>query len=211
MWFIWKILSVIGIILLWWIVTCGWNLLFLNSKIASMNFLFSLWIIELFILLIYAIWKVFFPDITVNSSFDDSLLRNLEKSWIIGAYKEDDINHSLSQEWESQSSSIEAISTETQDLMDSLAQVDISDISSIIFLPKSWKWFQVKTKNIKRLAIYITTKLGKTVFEVEELRGIYNHVVKNLQSNLSKTDFNIVQGKINEFVQSGREVKIERI
>jgi len=59
--------------------------------------------------------------------------------------------------------------------------------------------------------VYITKKLGKTVFEGEELRNIYNHVSKNLQSNLSKTDYNIVQGKINEFVQSGGEVKIEKI
>ena len=103
------------------------------------------------------------------------------------------------------------VNSESADLMYSLSQVNIANISGITFLLKAWKWFQVKTPNVKRLAIYITTNLGKTTFEAEELRNIYNHVVKNLQSNLSKTDYNIVQGKINEFVQSGGEVKIEKI
>lgn len=103
------------------------------------------------------------------------------------------------------------VNSESTDLMNSLSQVDITNISGITFLPKAWKWFQVKTPNIKRLAVYISSKLWKTTFEVEELRNIYNHVVKNLQSNLSKTDYNIVQGKINEFVQSGGEVKIEKV
>ncbi|NRH20721.1 hypothetical protein HOO68_01610 [Candidatus Gracilibacteria bacterium] len=102
------------------------------------------------------------------------------------------------------------IKSESTDLMSSLGQVDITNISGITFFPKVGKGFQVKTPNIKRLTVYITTKLAKTTFEVEELRNIYNHVSKSLQSNLSKTDYNIVQGKINEFVQSGGEVKIEK-
>lgn len=100
--------------------------------------------------------------------------------------------------------------SETLDLMNSLIQVDISNVESIKFITNGTKGFIIKTPNIKRLAIYITTKLAKTTFEAEELRNIYNHVVENLQSNLSKTDYNIVQGKINEFVQSGGEVKIEK-
>lgn len=103
------------------------------------------------------------------------------------------------------------VNSESADLMSSLGQVDITNISGITFLPKVWKWFQVKTSNVKRLAVYVTTNLGKTTFDAEELRSIYNHVIENLQSNLSKTDFNIVQWKINEFVQSGGEVKIEKI
>ena len=109
-----------------------------------------------------------------------------------------------------QTPEVSTIKSESTDLMSSLDQVDITNISGITFLPKVWKWFQVKTPNIKRLAMYITTKLTKTTFEVEELRNIYNHVSKSLQSNLSKTDYTIVQGKINEFVQSGGEVKIEK-
>lgn len=128
---------------------------------------------------------------------------------------------SLNTIWLNESNIIEEKSTQVQEnpiipyestqFMIGLEQVDISNVTSITFLPKNWQWFMIKTPNIKRLAIYITTKLGKTSFEAEELRGIYNYVVKNLQSNLSKTDYNIVQWKINEFVQSGGEVKIEEI
>ncbi len=104
-----------------------------------------------------------------------------------------------------------SISSETEDLMNSLSQVDISHITSITFLPKNRTWFTIKTPNIKRLAIHITTKLEKTIFETEELRKPFDYVVKNISSNLSKWDFDLVTGKIEEFVKSWGEVKINRV
>ena len=102
-------------------------------------------------------------------------------------------------------------SQQALDLISSLSQINISNITSITFIPTTWKGFIIKTPNIKKLAIYITTKLGKTTFKEEELRKAFDHVVTNISSDLSKTDFDLIQGKISEFVRSGGEVKIERI
>lgn len=219
--FLWKIYSVLTIIVVGGLITCGWNFLLLPTHIfwaewnlALLNSIFF-WFFELWIIFIYAVWKIFFnhhgPDTERINSPLWILIKWYLPELILSYYKKKDISSTITQEWEVILTPDMTKLNEPRNLMNSLVQVDISDISSIIFLPKSWKWFQVKTPNIKRLAVYITTKIGKTVFEVEELRGIYNHVSKNLQSNLSKTDYNIVQGKINEFVQSGGEVKIERI
>ncbi len=102
-------------------------------------------------------------------------------------------------------------SKQALELISTLSQVDISNIASITFIPTNWQGFSIKTPNIKKLAIYITDKLGKTTFGSEELRKAFDHVVANISSDLSKTDFNLIQGKISEFVRSGGEVKIERI
>lgn len=101
-------------------------------------------------------------------------------------------------------------SPEEKELTLILSQIDISDISSIIFIPIKWQAFTIKTPNIKRLSVYITTKLGKFTFEPEELHIAFDHVIENISSDLSKTDFNFIQGKISEFVKSGGEVKIEK-
>lgn len=100
---------------------------------------------------------------------------------------------------------------QTKDLMSTLSKIDISDISSVIFTPTNWQAFIIKTPNIKRLAVYITTKKEKNIFKPEELRIIFDYVVLNLSSNLSNTDFNLIESKINEFVKSGGEVKINKV
>lgn len=185
------IIAIASILILWGFATCWWNFILmiiipkLGSDVTASAWI-NFWFIELLLVFIYAIIKEI----------------RLSYKW----YK---ITGNIKNNIETQQ--IENSPTKTTDLMSSLGQIDITNISGITFLPKVWKWFQVKTPNIKRLAIYISSKLWKTTFEAEELRNIYNHVVKNLQSNLSKTDYNIVQGKINEFVQSGGEVKIEKV
>jgi hypothetical protein len=95
--------------------------------------------------------------------------------------------------------------------MSVLLQVDISNVISITFLPTAGRGFSIKTPKIKRLAIYITRKLGKTIFEAEELRKVFDHVIINISSDLSKTDFNLIRGKMSEFVATGGEVKIYKV
>ena len=144
----------------------------------------------------------------ITHLFGGSSKNSLNTSWL----NESNINESnIIEEKSAQVQENPITPSESTQFMISLKQVDISNIDGIIFLPKIWQWFKVNTPNIKRLVVYITTKLGKTSFEAEELRNIYNHVVENLQSNLSATDYKIVQWKINEFVQCGGDVKIERI
>jgi hypothetical protein len=53
--------------------------------------------------------------------------------------------------------------------------------------------------------------MKKTIFEHEELREIFDYVVLNLSSNVSNTDFNLIESKISEFVKSGGEVRINKV
>ncbi len=118
-----------------------------------------------------------------------------------------------SETWEKNTINTEIVpkSSETIDLMNSIAQADISNIDSITFLPKDGIEFTIKTTNIKQLVVYITTKLEKTIFEAEELEKPFDYVVKNIASDLSTWDFELISGKIEEFVKSGGEVKINKI
>ena len=160
-----------------------------NVEISNDNalwFLIVFWFVELFVIFIYAIYKIYYKD----------KFSSIPLEW-----SENPIN-SLREKMDN------TISSETLDLMYSLSHTDISNISSITFLQNSWQGFTIKTPNIKRLSVYIITKLGKSTFEKEELRKTFDYVVENISSDLSKTDFNLVQGKISEFVSSGGEVII---
>ena len=100
------------------------------------------------------------------------------------------------------------MSPETLDLMKSLELMNTGNIESVIFLWTNGTIFSSETENIKRLVIYITSKLKKTVFAPEELRKIYNHVHNYIASNLPPTEFEILSKKIEQFVREGGEVKI---
>lgn len=100
------------------------------------------------------------------------------------------------------------ISPETLDLMKSLESMDIGNIESVVFLGANGTIFSSETENIKRLVVYITGKLKKTVFAPEELQKIYNHVHSYITPNLSSTEFETLSKKIEQFVREGGEVKI---
>lgn len=75
-------------------------------------------------------------------------------------------------------------SPESIDLMNTLAHVDITGIHAVKFTTKKGSQFQIGTENMKRLAKYISTTMGKTEFIAHELDTVFSYVTKNLYSKI---------------------------
>ncbi len=190
MWELRKTLSTV-VVAIWLVLTCGGNILLFDTWIFGTGWgkvlenAFVFWFYELWALIIIALLILFWKRPSPNTWSIINNITPIERT---------------------KSSSIETI-----DLMSTLSQVDISVVESITFLPHNWTGFTIKTPNIKKLAIHIIKSIGKNTFDPEELRKPFDHVVKHIQSNLSKRDFDLVTGKIDEFVKSGGEVKVNKI
>lgn len=102
-------------------------------------------------------------------------------------------------------------SSESTKLMHTLYEIDITNIDSISFTINNWWQFIVKTENIKRLTLYIVQKMGKTIFNPEELRKIYDYVIAHIDSSIDTTSYNLIVGKMNEFIREGWTVAINRV
>ncbi len=102
------------------------------------------------------------------------------------------------------------ISKESQKLMETLALVDISHIESVIAIPKIGEMFTLKTDNMKRLFVYITTLMKKTEFEPEELRWAFIHVSTYIRSSVSVEEFDSIKAKWERFVTGGGKLIIEK-
>ena len=102
-------------------------------------------------------------------------------------------------------------SSESTKLMHTLYEIDITNIDSIKFTINNWWQFIVKTENIKRLTLYIVEKMGKTTFDPEELRKIYDYAIIHIDSSIDTTSYNLIVGKMNEFVREGWTVAINRV
>ncbi len=102
------------------------------------------------------------------------------------------------------------ISKESQELMNTLALVDISHIESVIAIPKIGEMFTLKTDNMKRLFVYITTLMKKSEFEPEELRWAFNHVSTYIRSSVSVEEFDNIKAKWDRFVTGWGKLIIEK-
>lgn len=45
--------------------------------------------------------------------------------------------------------------------------------------------------------------MGKTTFDPEELRKIYDYAIIHIDSSIDTTSYNLIVGKMNEFVREG--------
>ncbi len=99
-------------------------------------------------------------------------------------------------------------SSESIDLMNSLAQVDISSIHSVRFSSRNWTEFQLETENMIRLAKYVTMKMGKMDFEPHELETIFQYVDKNIITDTSADMKVKIKELLQGFVKHGGIVEL---
>ncbi len=91
-----------------------------------------------------------------------------------------------------------------------IKDIDDNGYKSVQFIFRNKKRATIKAKSLIKIAILIKDKLWKTDFEEWELKEIYDFVVKNYSSELSKDDYEKVVGVLKEFVEEGGEVKFKR-
>lgn len=82
-----------------------------------------------------------------------------------------------------------------------IKDIDVSNIESITLKFLNNKEIHIKSKNLFKIAILVINKKQKNDFKPQELLEIYEYVIKNYKTELSKQDYNKLTSVIKEFAQ----------
>ena len=87
-------------------------------------------------------------------------------------------------------------------LLNQLSLIDISNIEGVRFFQNGWQTFSVSLDSIKRIAVYIEKKYGKTTFLPWELIIESDYFVENYRTSLSKEDYKVVVDTLTGWIES---------
>ena len=90
-----------------------------------------------------------------------------------------------------------------------ISEMDIGDITLVTFTMNSGKSLKIKSKNLIKIAKLVERKMGKSVFEKEELKDIHHYILDNYRSELSAADYKKVTDIMKEFIEVGGKVSFE--
>ena len=90
-----------------------------------------------------------------------------------------------------------------------LDTIDVSAYDSVQFIPKDWRIFSSKRKNIIKIALFLSEKLDKTSFEANELLQYTEQFLKHIQSDvISEKELSKILWKIHSWIASWWDLKI---
>ncbi len=92
--------------------------------------------------------------------------------------------------------------------MKKLKKIDIEEIKVIRFFPNKSEKFTVRAKNLIRIIKLITDKTGKTTFKSWELTKMYDFIIKNYKSDLSRREYDKIRSTVKDFIDEGGEIEI---
>ena len=92
--------------------------------------------------------------------------------------------------------------------MQKLEKVDASFVKVIRFYPNVWKNFSIRAKNLSKIVLIITEHFNKNIFEAGELEEIYNYVIKNYKSNLTRREYDKIRSTIKDFIDVWGKIEI---
>lgn len=95
-------------------------------------------------------------------------------------------------------------------LAKTLEGIDVMSIDRVEFSPTGGKPFHTQRESLKKIAVLVTTKFKKTSFSENELKPVYDYIVSNYVSELTKTDYEKIRDIFEQFVNAGGEVKLMR-
>lgn len=185
---------------------------FLNDKLLKKQNFYSLitWSLAwaLFIAFqIYSFWEIHFPWTIEWLAFTGlAILYFLQSYFIIQKIglkkiqKNDDFKNKKKKE--------KIKEKPENDFMINLKKVDVSNIKVIRFFPNNWENFTIRASNIKKLTVSIIKQFNKNIFKPLELEGVYNYIIKNYKSELSRREYDKIRSTIKEFIDDGWKVEI---
>ncbi len=92
--------------------------------------------------------------------------------------------------------------------MEKLENVNIDNVKVVRFIPKKSEKFTIRAKNLMRVSQLVIKQTWKTSFKPKELNGIYNYVIANYKSNLSRREYDKLRTTLKQFIDEGGEVEI---
>lgn len=192
----------------WWILSLVWVHVWIWTQIKVMRFV---WLV----LLIITLLKISFYD--VWSTIDDPMIRVIAFMVVWGImiyismlYKKHNLN--IKDDFY-----IEQINHTPQSYPDENSQniinkkienIDVSNITNITFSLTSGEVFAIKSKNLFKIALLVIHNKNKTHFDPRELQEIYEYVLANYTSNLSKQDYEKVTTLVKKFVDEWGSLEI---
>lgn len=96
----------------------------------------------------------------------------------------------------------------SNDFMKKLSKVNVDDIKVVRFFPKNLDNFTIRAKNLMRVSKLVIKQTWKNSFAAWELEWIYNYVIKNYKSKLSRREFDKLRTTLKDFIDDGWEVEI---
>ena len=81
-----------------------------------------------------------------------------------------------------------------------IEEIDIKDFVGVKFFINNGDIFSIKAKNLIKVVLLVTEKMGKTSFEKNELKEVYNFIIQNYKTKLSPTQFKRITDIIEQFV-----------
>ena len=97
---------------------------------------------------------------------------------------------------------------DTNEFMKKLTKVDVDNIKVVRFFPEWWDNFTIRAKNLMRLTKLIIKQTWKTHYKPWELEWIYNYVISNYKTKLSRREFDKLRTTIKDFIDNGWDVEI---
>lgn len=87
-------------------------------------------------------------------------------------------------------------------IISEIQNIDVSNIEGVRFFQNGWQTFSVSLDSIKRIAVYIEKKYGKTTFLPWELIIESDYFVENYRTSLSKEDYKVVVDTLTGWIES---------
>ena len=108
------------------------------------------------------------------------------------------------------SDSILSSDDSTQELNETIEEIDTSDMQSVVFKPNVWKWFTTKSQNLMKITRFVLNDKLNAHFKAGELEEEYDYISKNYKSMLSKVERDRVEKALKSFVEVWGEVIIKQ-
>ncbi len=89
-----------------------------------------------------------------------------------------------------------------------IRDIDISNISEVFLVPNNHNIIHLKTKNFYKIVKAIIDETHKYYFEPNELRRLYEYVLQNYETSLSKDEYASMKDILDVFVENGWKVEI---
>ena len=91
-----------------------------------------------------------------------------------------------------------------------IEHIDVSDIDCVKFSPINGKNFTSKAKNLKKIVKLVLDEKPCGTFQPNELLDTYNYILSHYETELTKRDFEMINGVIKDFVSTGWAVEIKK-
>ncbi len=121
------------------------------------------------------------------------------------------INEPEKNAWNNSNTQENKISSKRFIINEKIDKIEIGNIKSVIFKVKGANSFKIRAKNLIKIAKLIEKNTKKTKFEANELKNIYDYVMKNYQTELSPTDYKKIGEVVKLFVENGWEIIFEEL